>query len=604
MSRAGKGTGKKPTPSRNRRDRGRARPPKAVSRPPRKRAHFPVVSSTKPVGPAAGEPWQWTGPGPGAAPDEGPRREPAFSQGELARARSLVRRLQQRIVKAVQQRKWRKVQALQYLLTRSRSAKILAVRRVTENQGKNTPGVDGVIWSSPAQQRAAVDSLRQRGYRPLPLRRVYIPKKNGKLRPLGIPTMRDRAMQALYLQALDPVAETVGDPHSYGFRPGRSCADALEQVHKALTGKGAAEWILEGDIQACFDRIDHDWLLTHLPLEKTILRKWLKAGYLERADWFPTEAGTPQGGIISPVLANLALDGLQECLAKAFPRLPRRQGRAHSKVNLVRYADDFVITGRSREQLEQEVRPLVQQFLAERGLVLSPEKTKITHVEAGFDFLGQNIRRYGRSERQRPKVLLKPSAQAVKTFYAGLRQVVWTSLHLDPATLIARLNPKIRGWCNYHRFASSKATFQRLDHLLFQLLWQWARRRHPKKNRHWLASRYFTTVGGDHWVFFGWDWTGREPRKVFLADAGRTRILRHVKVRSALNAYAPEWQGYLEQRRSSRSHRNYPALSAGVGSETAALQRAAQTEDRSAGRSNPVLAWPRAPKTRGCVREA
>lgn len=542
-----------------------------------------------------------TGGNPGAAPNRSwPRGDPAFSEAELSRARCMVRRLQQRIVKAVQQGKWRKVKALQHLLTHSRSAKVLAVLRVTENQGKNTPGVDGVTWTTPAQKREAVNSLRQRGYRPQPLRRVYIPKKNGKLRPLGIPTMRDRAMQALYLQALGPVAETVADPHSYGFRPARSCADALEQVHKALAARGAAPWVLEGDIQACFDRIDHQWLLDHIPLEKSLLRKWLKAGYLEHADWFPTEAGTPQGGIISPALANLALDGLQERLAKAFPRLPRSQGRSSSHVHLIRYADDFVITGRSREQLEQEVRPLVQAFLAERGLVLSPEKTLVTQVEDGFDFLGQNVRRYGR------KVLLKPSHSALKTFYAGLRQVVWKSLHLDPATLISILNPKIRGWTNYHRHSSSKATFQRLDHLIFRLLWQWARRRHPKKNRHWLASRYFTTVGGDHWVFFGWERPSRRgTRKALLASASATRIIRHVKVRSSLNAYAAEWQEYLDRRRSSRAARGYPALTGSEGRETAMLQRATQPPDQSASPpSHPVLAWPRVPKTPGCVREA
>lgn len=415
-------------------------------------------------------------------------------------------------------------------------------------------------------------------------------------------------MQALYLQALDPVAETVADPHSYGFRPARSCADALEQCHNLLTRKGAPEWVFEGDIQACFDQISHEWLLDHIPLERSILRKWLKAGYLEQADWFPTEAGAPQGGIISPVLANLALDGLQERLAKAFPRVrSRRLGRGSSKVNLVRYADDFIITGCSREQLEQEVRPLVQAFLAERGLVLSPEKTVITHVDDGFDFLGQNVRRYGK------KVLLKPSARAVKTFYAGLRQVVRKRLHLDPATLIRTLNPKIRGWANYHRHASSKATFQHLDHLIFRLLWQWARRRHPKKNRHWIASRYFTMVGGDHWVFFGREHSRGGSRKVLLASAGKTRIIRHVKVRGALNAYAAEWQDYRDRRRSNRAARGYPAMSDATGSEAAALQRDAQAEaerlrlpvgDQSALHSTPVLAWPRVPKTRGCVREA
>jgi RNA-directed DNA polymerase len=539
-----------------------------------------------------------TGANPGAIPDvEWPRNE---LDPELARARCLVRRLQQRIVKATQQGKWRKVQALQHLLTHSHSAKLLAVKRVTENKGKHTPGADGVTWTTPVQKRRAIASLRQRGYQPLPLRRVYIPKKNGKLRGLGIPTMRDRAMQALYLQALDPVAETLADPHSYGFRPARSCADALEQVHKALSCRGAPEWVLEGDIQACFDRIDHEWLMDHIPMEKSILHKWLKAGFLEHADWYPTEAGTPQGGIVSPVLANLALDGLQERLARAFPRQYHLPGRPSSKVNLIRYADDFLITGSSREQLEQEVRPLVEAFLAERGLVLSPEKTIVTHVDEGFDFLGQHVRRYGVT---RKKVLLRPSDHAVKTCYAGLRQVVRKRLHLDPATLIAILNPKIRGWCNYHRHASSKATFQRLDHLIFRLVWQWARRRHPKKSRTWIASRYFTTVGGDRWVFFGWEHGRKGSRKVLLASASKTRILRHVKVRGALNAYAPEWQEYLDHRRSYQAARGYPALTDSVSREAAALQREA-TEDQSAAGASPELAWPRVPKTRGRVREA
>ncbi len=540
-----------------------------------------------------------TGEIPGAPPNRlWPRAAPAFSERELARARCIVRRLQNRIVQATKQGKWGRVRALQHLLTHSRSAKVLAVLRVTENQGKNTPGVDGVTWTTPAQKRDAVTALRQRGYRPLPLRRVYIPKRNGTLRPLGIPSMRDRAMQALYLQALDPVAETLADPHSYGFRPARSCADALQQCHSLFARQSGLTWVLEGDIRACFDRIDHAWLLSHIPLEKSMLRRWLKAGYLEHADWFPTEAGTPQGGIISPVLANLALDGLQARLAEAFPRLPRSQGRAYPGVNLVRYADDFLITGRSKEQVEQEVRPLVEGFLAERGLALSPEKTTVTHIEDGFDFLGQNVRRCGK------KVLSKPSDRSVKTFYAGLRGLARKRLHLDPATLIRILNPKIQGWANYHRHASSKATFQRLDHLLFRMLWQWARRRHPGKNRHWLASRYFTTVGGDHWVFFGWEHTRHGSRKVLLASASKTRIVRHVKVRSQLNAYAAEWEGYLTQRRASGAARAHAALPGAVGSEVAALQRAAQPADQNAARLPPALHWPRRPKTPGGVREA
>jgi len=237
-----------------------------------------------------------------------------------------VRRLQARIVKATREGKHSKVKALQWILTHSFSGKALAVRRVTENQGKRTPGVDRVTWSTPEAKSEAVLSLRRHGYRPRPLRRIYIPKANGKKRPLGIPTMKDRAMQALYLLALEPIAETTGDKDSYGFRPGRSVADAIRQCHTVLAWKRSAEWVLEADIEGCFDNISHDWLAKNIPMDKAILKSWLKAGYVESGSLFPTETGTPQGGIISPVLANMALDGLQEVLGKSFFRT-RRQNK-------------------------------------------------------------------------------------------------------------------------------------------------------------------------------------------------------------------------------------------------------------------------------------
>ena len=264
-----------------------------------------------------------------------------------------VRRLQARIVKATKVGKWHKVQALQYLLTHSYSGKALAVRRVTENQGKNTPGVDQVIWTDPVSKEMAIHQLQKRGYRALPLRRVYIPKSNGKKRPLGIPTMKDRAMQALYLQALDPIAETKADPNSYGFRKERSCADAMEQCATVLSHSTSAQWILEGDIKSCFDKISHAWLLTHIPMDKTILNTWLKAGYMDKSVLYETEDGTPQGGIISPVLANMTLDGLERILRKKYPKTGSRALKGkNKKVNLVRYADDFIITGNSKEVLE------------------------------------------------------------------------------------------------------------------------------------------------------------------------------------------------------------------------------------------------------------
>lgn len=316
-----------------------------------------------------------------------------------------VRRLQARIVKAVQAGKWYKVRSLQRLLTRSFSDRLLAVKRVTENRGKITPGIDGEIWNTPQLKAIGVKRLQKRQFKAKPLKRRYIPKSDGKkLRrvPLGrgIPCMIDRAHQALYLLALDPVAETKGDPNSYGFRKGRSTADAIGQLFLMLSRKNSAQWVLEGDIKACFDELSHDWLEKHIPTDKRSLREWLKAGYMEDFVFHTTEAGSPQGGIISPVVANLALDGLEALLNQTFPSHQRK------KIRLVRYADDFVITGATKAVLQEQVIPLVQTFLRERGLNLSLEKTTITHINDGFDFLGQNVRKYN------DKLLIKPSMKA------------------------------------------------------------------------------------------------------------------------------------------------------------------------------------------------
>jgi RNA-directed DNA polymerase len=364
------------------------------------------------------------------------------------------------------------------------------------------------------------------------------------MRPLGIPTMIDRAMQALHLLALDPVAETSADKNSYGFRQQRSCADAIQQCFNALTNAGT-QWILEGDIRSCFDKISHDWLMAHVPMDRTILRKWLKTGYVDQHVFHETTEGTPQGGIVSPALANWALDGLERILTEKYPkRAVKSFGGKKPCVNFIRYADDFIITSRSKEILEGEVKPLVEQFLRERGLELSPTKTVITHVKKGFDFLGQNVRRYPDGKRR-----IKPSKKNVKTFLDGVRRTVKTALGSSAAELIKKLNPKIRGWANYHRHTMNKSTFARVDHELFSSLWRWARRRHPGKTARWRKRKYFAQHSGQDWSFFGemWDDDG-QPSKIWLLRASSTSIKRHIKVRADANPYDPAYETYFEQR--------------------------------------------------------
>jgi RNA-directed DNA polymerase len=454
-----------------------------------------------------------------------------------------VKRLQARIVKATEEGRWGKVKALQWLLTHSFSGKALAVNRVTENKGKDTPGVDGETWSTPEAKADAMASLRRKGYQPQPLRRVYIPKSNGKQRPLGIPTMTDRAMQALHLLALDPVSETTADRNSYGFRKARSAHDALEQCFAAL-GKPSksAQGVLDADIKGCFDNISHDWMLAHIPTDTQVLRKWLKAGYVERATLFPTEVGTPQGGIISPTLANMVLDGLERRLADRI-RKQKSNGTViyNPKINFIRYADDFVVTGDSPETLAK-AKEVVVEFLAERGLALSPEKTRIVPLSEGFNFLGQNVRLYG------DKVLIKPSKEALAKIYDKIRDIVQRHKSVEQRDLIRALNPVIRGWVNYHRHAVSSVVFSKLDHQVWKLLWQWAKRRHRGKSRTWIRRRYWRTQGTRTWTFATTVIIDGKPRTLSLVYATDTPIRRHVKVRAEVNPYAPEWEEYLMER--------------------------------------------------------
>lgn len=429
--------------------------------------------------------------------------------------------------------------SLQRLLVRSFGAKAIAVKRVTENRGKRTAGVDGELWDTPKAKWEAVTKLCSKGYKPLPLRRVYIQKNSGKLRPLGIPTMRDRAMQALYLLALEPVSEVTADSHSYGFRPERSTADAIEQCFISLSRKTSAEWVLEGDIKGCFDNISHDWLIQNIPMDKRILSLWLKSGFMESNVFYETSAGTPQGGIISPVLANMALDGLQDELASHFGEKNTKKSYKH-KVNYIRYADDFIVSGISEELLVDNVKPVVEKFFRERGLTLSQEKTVITHITHGFDFLGQNIRKY------HGKLLIKPSKDNLRNFLQEIRSVVKAKKTIRTDDLIRILNPKIRGWANYHRHVVSKKTFNYVDYRIWKLLWQWCRRRHGNRSKRWVKDKYFPQLGKRKWVFSGASPMGG---RVHLEYASDVSIKRHTKVKSEANPYEKQWEFYMEQRR-------------------------------------------------------
>ena len=463
-------------------------------------------------------------------------------------AQRQVRRLQMRIAKAVKEKRWNKVRTLQYLLTRSFHAKVLAVKRVVSNRGKKTPGVDGVLWPGTRAKWQAVFGLRRRGYRPQPLRRIYIPKKNGKKRPLSIPTMKDRAMQALHKLALAPVAETMADRNSYGFREGRSCADAVSAAFNALSKPNSATWVLEGDIKGCYDNISQGWLLANIPMDKEILQKWLRAGYVEDGITYPSRKGTPQGGIISPTLANMTLDGLEEAVRCAVPR--------RSRVNFIRYADDFVITGKSKQLLERDIKPTVEAFLAERGLTLSPEKTVITYIKNGFTFLGQTFRKHGRT------LHITPASEGVQTLVRKIGMIIRTHVSAPMPALIKKLNQTLRGWANYHRHVVASAAFNRIDTYVYEQLWRMLRRRHQNKSKKWLFKKYWTAAGRKH-RFAVSVRSAKGLKKIYqVIRISAIGIKRHVKIKADANPYASEYAAYFWHRRHDKNSKLLAALSA------------------------------------------
>ncbi len=438
-----------------------------------------------------------------------------------------VNRLQARIAKAVKEGKWYLVKRLQYLFTHSYYAKLLAVRNIIQNKGKRTAGIDGETWSSPEAKMKAALCLTDKGYKAKPLKRVYIEKHGSKKkRPLGIPTMYDRAMQALYALALSPIAEVTGDKKSFGFRKFRSTKDACAKAFLDLCQKYSPEWVLEGDIKGCFDNINHQWLIDNIPMDKSVLKQFLKAGYVYDHKLFPTEAGTPQGGIISPILANMTLDGIEKILSDKYHKskngkITVYQASKH-KVNFVRYADDFIVTAKT-EEIAKEVKELIKEFLKDRGLELSDEKTLITHIDDGFDFLGWNFRKY------KGDLLVKPSKKSIKKFTEEISNIIKNGKARTQETLIDTLNPVITGWANYHQSAVSSKIFHNLDSIIWNMLWYWAKRRHPTKPRKWIADKYWHTNGNRNWFFS----TDKNQLKL-LSD---TKIVRHIPLKLDMNPY-------------------------------------------------------------------
>ncbi len=460
----------------------------------------------------------------------------------------IVLRLQMRIAKAEREGKRGKVRALQRLLTTSFAAKCMAVKRVTSSQGKNTPGVDGDIWQTNQQKTRGIFALKRNGYKPKPLRRIYIPKKSSPkdLRPLSIPTMNDRAQQALHLLSLEPLVEEWADPNAYGFRLKRSAHDAREQCFNVLAKTTSATWILEGDIKACFDRIDHEYLLREIPMDKTILRKFLKSGFMDNKRFYPTTAGTPQGGVASPALAVMALSGLENCV-----RCTNKSQHHREKIHMIAYADDFIVTATSRELLENKVMPTLVESLAKVGLKLSPTKTNITHIDTGFDFLGFNVRKY-----KNGKLLIKPAKANIKRFLQEIRTTIKKGVALPTEQLIHTLNLRLTGWVNYYRTSVSSKVFSYVDSEIFKSLMRWACKRHTCKGKRWIVDKYFTTLKGDNWRFHCiiQDKQGNS-KPLYLRKAGDTKIRRHVKIKSEATPFNPLFKDYFKQREEERKRR-------------------------------------------------
>ncbi len=457
-----------------------------------------------------------------------------------------VRRLRQRIFTASRDGDQKLVRNLQKLMLRSRANALLSVRRVTElNTGRMTAGIDGSVVVTAPGKAVLADSVQRHdaSWKPKPVKRVYVEKANGKKRPLGIPVIVDRAKQAQVVNALEPEWEARFEPKSYGFRPGRGCHDAISAIFATVRGKSARRcWVLDADLAAAFDRIDHDRLLSHLGTfpARELVERWLKAGVVDRGRFAPTEEGTPQGGVISPVLLNVALHGMEEAAGVRYRTAGVHAGNTMTDSPVVvRYADDLVAMCVSREQAE-EVKSRLTAWLAPRGLTFNEDKTQIVHLDEGFEFLGFNVRRY------QGKLLIKPSKAAIQRHRERLAAEMLALRGANATAVIARLNPIIRGWSAYYRSVVSSQAFAKLDTYVWTLTYKWAKHSHPNKSRHWVVNRYFGSFNRsrrDQWVF------GDRDSPAYLLKFSWTNIVRHQLVPGTASLDDPDLADYWAKRR-------------------------------------------------------